>query len=646
MIEKGNRFIIFLTLWSLSHAAYTSRMAPISRFRAPSAFRPGVVLQRAPYPPRLMPVHRAPFVVYRNMPHRYSIKPMSPVVTRNVFSMPWKTTARIPVPVTPEYDYARAASQPVIRTDGAIHTIPAPNLSLAEKPIVVADVGNIDGSDSHFAPEAVKPTYEVTENNGETQTVKLQTKVDVPAGFTKANSDPSFDVNAHNDGTPQFNPEYVQVQTPAIAPQEFSVQRFNGLPTHQDLIQSGAEGLIIPPDSFYQSDPLFLEKLQNQLLQKYPAVEFIPYTPTQIPSQIQQFQPTPFYFNNDHLIKQQPMSFILNDNRNIVQRQTQEGTVENLNPQTFTANNVTDIITASPEISTTSAAEITTVNIMEAQNKTNTAKVEENKPEDNRTNPIYYTQLGPNMSNITPIGFHTAVNNNINTSLEQPKATIEKSEVKTENTSPSTTPSVDTINYLDTKKPESNEISKDYNNFVASFEKPAESVNIAYSILRSSDKESQPPKENGSVLAGQEFSKTAEVTEASIKEDKVYNKERSRSSRQPEQVVTEKRSTDTGSKVVKAKIPPKTKLTFDDRTGEPVLRVYASYLDSPARKEAIATKLTNLKHLREAITKRQEHVEKVDAATVNDLAMDVNQFGMKIKAKNTDSVHILDEYNK
>ncbi|CAF4813408.1 unnamed protein product [Pieris macdunnoughi] len=642
-----DKFIIFLTLWSLSHAAYTSRMSSISRFRTPSAFRPGVVLQRAPYPPRLMPVHRAPFVVYRNMPHRYSIKPMSPVVTRNVFGMPWKTTARIPVPVTPEYDYARAASQTVIRTDGAIHTIPAPNLSLAEKPIVVADVGNIEGSDSHVASEVVKPTYEVTENNGETQTVKLQTKVDVPAGFTKANSEPSFDVNSHNDATPQFNPEYVQVQTPAIPPQEFSVQRFNGLPSHQDLIQSGAEGLIIPPDAFYQSDPLFLEKLQNQLLQKYPAVEFIPYTPTQMPSQIQQFQPTPFYFNNDHVIRQQPMSFIVNDNRNIVQRQTQEGTIENLHPQTFTTNNVTDIIPASPEISTMSAAEITTVNIMETQNQTNTAKVEDTKSEDNRTNPIYYTQLGPNISSITPIGFHTAVNNNINTAIEQPKATIENSEIKTENiTTPSTTPSVDTINYLDTQKPETNEISKDYNHFVASFEKPAESVNIAYSILRSSDKESQNPKKNESTSAGQEFSKRAgEVTEASIKEDKVYTKERGR--RQPEQVVTEKRSADTVSKkVVKAKIPPKSKLTFDDRTGEPVLRVYASYLDSPTRKEAITTKLTNLKHLREAITKRQEHVEKVDAATVNDLAMDVNQFGMKIKAKNTDSVHILDEYNK
>ncbi|CAH4035620.1 unnamed protein product [Pieris brassicae] len=643
-----DKLIIFLTLWSLSHAAYTSRMASISRFRAPTAFRPGVVLQRAPYPPRLMPVHRAPFVVYRNMPHRYSIKPMSPVVTRNVFSMPWQTTARIPVSVTPEYDYARAASQTVIRTDGAIHTIPAPNLSLAEKPIVVADVGNIEGSDLHIASEAVKPTYEVTENNGETQPVKLQTKIDVPAGFTKANSEPSFDVNLH-DATPQFNPEYVQVQTPAIAPQEFSVQRFNGLPSHQDLIQSGAEGLIIPPDAFYQSDPLFLEKLQNQLLQKYPAVQFIPYTPTQMPSQIQQFQPTPFYFNNDHVIRQQPMSFIVNENRNIVQRQTQEGTVENLHPQIFIANNVTEIITASPEISTMSAAEITTVNIMETQNKTNTTKVEENKSEDNRTNPIYYTQLGPNISNITPIGFHAAVNNNINTSLEQSKAAIEKSDIITENTTtPSTTPSVDTINYLDTKKPETNEISKDYNNFIPSFEKPAESVNIAYSILRSSDKDSHNPKENGSASAGQEFSKTAgQVKEARIKEDKVSNTERSRSSRQPEQIVTEKRSADMGSKkVVKAKIPPKSKLTFDDRTGEPVLRVYASYLDSPARKEAITTKLTNLKHLREAITKRQEHIEKVDAATINDLAMDVNQFGMKIKAKNTDSLHSLDEYNK
>lgn len=55
------------------------------------------------------------------------MKPMIPVVTRNVFGIPWKTTARIPVPVTPEYDYAHAASQPVIGTDGSVCPISTHN---------------------------------------------------------------------------------------------------------------------------------------------------------------------------------------------------------------------------------------------------------------------------------------------------------------------------------------------------------------------------------------------------------------------------------------------------------------------------------------------------------------------------------------
>ncbi|CAK1545981.1 unnamed protein product [Leptosia nina] len=640
------KYIIFIGLWSLCHAAYISRM-----YRGPSAFRPGVVLQRPQFPFRLMPPvpHRAPFVVYRSIPHRYAIKTVGPMVTRNMFGVPWKTTARIPVPVTPDYDFARAAtSQPVIRTDGAIHTIPAPNLSLSEKPIVVADVGVLDSTDAHNIVESIKPTYEVTENNGEIQSYKVQTKIEAPVGFSKANSAPNNDFNIHNNADQQFNPAYVQVHQP-VAPQEFSIQRFNGLPSHQDLIQSGAEGLIIPPDPLYQTDPLFLQKLQNQLLQKYPAVEFIPYTPnvpTQVQPQVQSFQPTPFYFDNDHVIKQQPMSFIVNDNRNIVQRETQEGTVVSIVPQTLVTNNVTEVVTTPRDVTTSYTPENTTstnIVVTEAQTNVTTNKIEESKSEENRTQPMYYAQIEQSVSSIIPSGFQLTTNN-AKTEIEQTKnvadSNIKSDTLMTTTVTPTSTVKVETSQYTDNTKvqPEANEISKEYTNLIGSpFEKPAESVNIAYTILR--DKEPKVVK-NGTFLAGQ-------VVAASITEDKEYHKQRALSSRQSHHPLSEKRSANVSSpQVVRAKIPPRSKLTFDDKTGEPILRVYASYVDSPARKEVITKKLTNLKHLREAITKRQEHIDNIDAATVNDLATDINQFGLKIKSKNTDNVHILDEYNK
>lgn len=274
-------------------------------------------------------------------------------------------------------------------------------------------------------------------------------------------------------------------------------------------------------------------------------------------------------------MKQQPISFVVSENRNIVQRQTQEATVENLQPQSLITSNVTEVITASPEVSTTSTPKNTTI-VAKIQINTNDSEIEENKSVHNRTNPIYYAQMGPNIANITPIGFH--LNNNVKFSSEQPKEIDETTEPKSETTTiPHTTQPLDTKDYLDTKKPETNEISKDYNNFAElSFEKPAESVNIAYTILRASDKEFKVIHNKSSI--------TGQLVEATVSDDKEFIKSRALSNRQSNQTVTKKGLGDSVPKdVVKAKIPPKSKLTFDDRTGEPILRVYASYVDSPAR---------------------------------------------------------------
>ncbi|KAI8423994.1 hypothetical protein MSG28_002651 [Choristoneura fumiferana] len=115
--------LVYLTLWSVSQAAYISRMA-VNRMRVPTAFRPGVTLHR-PWTHRILPAasQRMPYVIYRNPPNRYVMKHFGPNANRNVFvsNGPWKTTARLPTlsAVTPEYEFIRAASaQPAVRVNG------------------------------------------------------------------------------------------------------------------------------------------------------------------------------------------------------------------------------------------------------------------------------------------------------------------------------------------------------------------------------------------------------------------------------------------------------------------------------------------------------------------------------------------------
>ncbi|XP_045494540.1 uncharacterized protein LOC123693461 isoform X1 [Colias croceus] len=656
------KLLIFCALWSISHGAYMSRMSSISRFRGPTAFRPGFILQRPNmFPPRMMPAasHRTPFVVYRNLPHRYAMKPMPPVTTRNVFGIPWKTTARlpVPVPVTPDYDYARtaASAQPVIRNDGAIHTIPAPNLSLSEKPIVVAEVLTSEAREANTA-EGGKPTYEVTEKVTENHSYDVQAKIEAPTGFYKPDSGVNYEFkNVNNEAPQQYNQEYgliqVQQQMSSIIPQEFTVQRYNGLPSHQDLIHSGAEGIIIPPTALLQSDPLFLQKLQTQLLQRYPAVEFIPYNPeiqSQIPSHNQEPQAPSYYSQNEHFIKQAPMAFVPSDgNRNIVQRETQEGTVQSLSPESFIPNNITETPTV---VTTTNPPETTISNVVtDPQTTTTTTERIEVKSENDRSNPaIYYSQMGQTVNSAKANSFYSAINDikEISPKEEIINKNFDKGIVKSESTTIiATTQEPDTTHYLDSKdKPEANEIIHVYKNFIASpFEKPAESVNIVYSLLRRTTT-APTVDQNVTITTTTTTEKPVETTANATKDNQ---RERSFLNRQPIRfTLTDKRSADGDpQQVVKAKIPPKSKLIFDDKTGEPILRVYASYVDNPARKEAITQKLTNMRHLRE-VPKKPESPERFDAATVNALASDVNNFGQKIKSRNDAARQILlDEYN-
>uniref|UniRef100_A0A2H1W3A6 SFRICE_030968 n=1 Tax=Spodoptera frugiperda TaxID=7108 RepID=A0A2H1W3A6_SPOFR len=116
-------YLLYLALCSLSQAVYIKRMATVNRMRVPTAFRPGVNLQRPWVHNRLVQAasNRAPYVLYRKSPQRYAVKHFAPSSTRNMFAGgPWKTTVRLPIsPVTPEYEFVKAASSaPVVHTDG------------------------------------------------------------------------------------------------------------------------------------------------------------------------------------------------------------------------------------------------------------------------------------------------------------------------------------------------------------------------------------------------------------------------------------------------------------------------------------------------------------------------------------------------
>ncbi|XP_041970630.1 rho GTPase-activating protein gacK-like [Aricia agestis] len=678
--------LVLLVLCSASQAVYVNRMSTINRVRAPPPFRPGVML-RPMYQQRLVatPSHR-PYIMYRNTPQsfnsRYAIKKFnaSPVHfnTRNVF---WKsTTPRLPlpttpvVPPTPEFDFVRSASSPpIVSADGtgAIHTIPAPNLSLSEKPIVVIDSENNAGNAASFA-HASKPSYEVTERHPE-QSYHTG-KISQPAGFSKPQEFAPIDYqNIRANAALQFASEYglpaIQMPQQSFTPQQYSMQGLfhgiNGLPAQfpeNILHHREPEGIVIPPNPIFQSDPTFLQKLQAQLMQQYPTLEFIPYAPDVQPQSIPQpseSEPQIYLLKNNQIVKQEPSAFVPSENKNVVQRETEEKSVIPLIPQAFSLNNSTENNQA---IDTTTAAQPVNVTLVEVISETQTPPttiryvIEANENE--KTTPIYFSQVGQTMDNVIANNIFSALPVVREQPQTEPPVTVSQAPSTTTTTEgTTTTTTIATTTQFEQKTPTTpkilNEERKHPNinlNLIGSpFEKTAESVNVAYTILRTNDNQSVPKlSKDGSIYAGQ-------LVEAKVSEDQDFNKEKATfAKRAPLRLfgVTEKLNTEPPKiNVVKTNFPPKSKLTFDDKTGEPVLRIYASYMDNPFQKEQLTTRVSNMRTTTMG-ARKQDNQESWKGAgnkeKLASLASDPNresQFGLKLKSRSDDyNIPLFDDY--
>ncbi|XP_068631461.1 uncharacterized protein [Battus philenor] len=632
-----------LLLCSLTRAAYISRMTNVNRLRAPSVFRPGGMLRPWMHQ-RIVPAasHRAPYVVYRGpLPHRYAIRPYAPNV-RNVFTGgPWKT-GRLPLPATTEYGIVRAASAPpVVQSHGgtgAIHTIPAPNLSLSEKPIVVVDTS--ESSLGESASEVPKTTYEVTEKYAEPQIYQMPAKIENPTGFSKTSSltTPELQQFVPNGASFPLSSQYgvpsVSVSQNNGIPQQFSLQGFTELSGNQDLVQTAAEGIIIPPSALYQSDPNFLHNLQNHLLQQFPAIEFIPY-PAEIQSKVQQSSPQPelFLLQNEVITQKTPITFKTSEtHRNIVQRETQEGSFQSLMPQAFIINNVTENLIDSPVLNRSHNLETTSEPPMTTPKHTVETSTEEQK-----TTPLYYAQVGQSVGDIIAKGFYSAIND------VRVAAVLEQMENSNDSVN---------IENVTTVKPEEktnitvNEINN--NNDIplftgAPFEKSTESIEVPYTLQQDETKTDK----DSNVFTGQ----LVQV----VNEDRNFNKDAV--SWQPPLrlfAIPQKKLDNTPQKltVVKAKIPPKSKLTFDDKTGEPVLRIYASYSENPLQKEVLLSKLSNMKHFKE-VPRKQDTIEghwkaastKAFDKNVPDTSQ-VSQFGLKLRSRSDDYIPLFEDYDE
>lgn len=364
------------------------------------------------------------------------------------------------------------------------------------------------------------------------------------------------------------------------------------MPSQQDLVSAGADGIVISPQALYQPDPLFLQKLQNQLMQRFPSVEFVPYPadlPTPVQSQPQNHAHSQlFLLENEDITRQTPSAF--EPPKNVVQRQTHESTVVTLVPQTLVVGNETE-----NQIEVVSASDPQNVTLellaAESQPGTTTIKyvIEQKEPQEQSTTPLYYAQIGQSVENVVANGFYSALNDvRAAAALAQMEKPQEQA-LQVENVTTTTiNPDLKTYFVQNADVPQVQNITELKPLLGVPFSKAADSVNIAYTLLRTSDKEPKVTQE-GAVYAGQ-------IVEATISEDHDFNKEKETliSRRAPLRLftVTEKKDaiptttpppTQPPSKftVVKARIPPKSKLTFDDKTGEPVLRIYASYVDSP-----------------------------------------------------------------
>ncbi|CAG9795399.1 unnamed protein product [Diatraea saccharalis] len=675
-MSSGGRLVqlqlIYLALCSMSQGAYVSRMATVNRVRAPTAFRPGVTLHRPWMHQRLVPAasHRVPYVVYRNAPQRYTVKHYGPATTRNIFAAPWKSTARLPsLSPAQSYEFVRSASAPAsVHSDGgtgAIHTIPAPNLSLSEKPIVVID------SDNYHKPttEAAKPTYEVTEKYLEQPMYDMSPKIEIPVGFSKPTSLSPSDIQTlvKNGPALQFAHEYgLSVALPSpIAPQQFSLQGFHNLPAHQEIMNPSLDGLMISPSSLYQADPAFMQKLQTQLIQRFPSLGFIPYAPdaptislqSHTEPQIQHPVQNPYFLlENEEITKRTPALF--EPPKNVVQRETHESSVMSLIPHSFTINNVTE-----NQIEVTSASEPqnVTVEVIAADSQPSTTTVKyivesttRQEPQQNVT-PIYYAQIGQSIGNAVANSFYSAIND---VRAAAALAQVDKPQEQDNVTSTTLNPEYKTFIIKQPDNSNNQSIELKPTMLGLPFSKASDSVNIAYTLLRSNNKEPKLSKE-GAVYGGQ-------IVEATISEDKEYNKEKATllTRRAPLRIisVTEKKEGPSISTVppkitvVKAKIPPKSKLTFDDKTGEPVLRIYASYVDTPSQKEIVTSKLNHVNNqnkVKEIVVKKPDTIENWTSAMVKKFdktqghdANQVTDFGLKLRSRSDDYIPIFEEYEE
>ncbi|XP_075971331.1 uncharacterized protein LOC142973485 isoform X2 [Anticarsia gemmatalis] len=680
-------YLIYVALCSFTQAVYISRMSPINRMSTVnrmrgSVFRPGVSLQslqpmQRPWSYGSMRLtqaasHRAPYVLYRNAPKRYAIK-YSPSATRNIFAQsPWKTTARLPQmsPVTPEYEFVKAASAQPVHTDGgAIHTIPAPNLSLSEKPIVV-----IETSENPIS-EHVKPSYEVTEKypEGEYSVAKIES----PVGFSKSTSfsTPELQTLIRNGAALQLASEYslpVTINQHPILPQQFQMQvpkSMSSLPTHQDLLNSGAEGLFIPPNALYQSDPMFLQKLQSQLMQRFPAVEFIPYNadvPNQVhvqpQAQASQHHPQIVLLENEQLNK--PIAIHVperTEQKNVVQRETQEAAVVTLVPQSFVAPNTTERQVEATTPQQPQQPQNITVQLVAADSQPSTTikYVIETNTEVQNTTPIYYAQVGQSVGNVIANGFYSAINDvRAAAAMEQVEKTPEKPPEKPVDNITTTTLLPDLKAYfVKSDEKSENTTSTELKSLLGvPFTKATDSVKVAYTLVRADDKQQPKVTQEGAVYAGQ-------IVEATISEDQDFNKEKATlmSRRAPIRLLAVADSNNIASAVnsvsipkvtaVKARIPPKSKLTFDDKTGEPILRIYASYVDNPSQKDAVVSKLAALKPAKDTIMKkdildwRGATIKAVSEKSKGFDENQVTQFGLKLRERNDDYIPLFEEYD-
>lgn len=368
----------------------------------------------------------------------------------------------------------------------------------------------------------------------------------------------------------------------------YTLQGFTELTGHQDLLQTAAEGIVIPPSALYQNDPNFLQKLQSQLLQQFPSVEFIPYA-TNAQPQIQQTSPQPelFLLENEVLAKQASASFKPSEfHRNIVQRETQEGSIASLVPHAFTPSNVTESYLNATALDPQNA----TSNTAAAEVAPTTAKHEvDTTTEEQKTTPIYYAQVGQSVGDVIAKGFYSAINEvRAAAALAQDE---KPGEGRADNSSTTTVQPVTDLENVNSINDAHNETdsgatneAKEANNEIgtegdARFKSREEAPNVAYTLLRSPEDNRKVNKE-GDVYAGQ-------LVQATVSEDRELNKNRPTSWRPPLRLyaVPEKKIDHIPPKVaaVKAKIPPKSKLTFDNKTGEPILRIYASYSENPSQ---------------------------------------------------------------